>query len=568
MNLVQKTTVALILICLMMLVACRSLDNNGDRDWVTVEVKVDQPMKSVGGNKSVSPTGTKTALIIAIPATSSTVTSSTDLSNYYDRQLQNVSTGYVTLSVPLNEKLQLVKKTFENELASSAAAASDAFTAIGASEEFILSGNETTKTVTINLTVSGWTFVDGDGSIGINKDATRSGIASDLVVYNSTLFAAWSEESASLTSQQGYGQIRVAGWDGSSSWTFIDGNGVDGLNYDPSQQAEYIDLMVYDSKLYVAFGEYNSSNNKRQIRVKAWDGSNWSPIDGDIATGLNYDGTKYDGRKPRMVVFDSKLFVIWCEDSSGTRQARVKKWDGSNWSWAEGGKPTGINYDTAWGVDSAHLVVLNSKLYAVWQEKTADTGNAKQMRIAEYDGSTGWVFKDGNGLTGFSKTGTNDIEEEFPLVFNSKLYITWGEKNPSEDKQLRVAEWDGVSTAVQFIDGNGDNGLNRDVTKQIAAPTLFIYNSKLHVTWSELDANGVFQLRVAQWDGSSTWTFVDGDGENGLNKDSTVSAIIPMAIPFESGLFLTFFEGKEMLTEDHSTSDTDQIRVIMAPLNL
>ncbi len=576
MKRIQKTTVALFLACLIVLVSCRSLDNEGGKDWVTVEIKVDQPSSSSNGNRSVSPSGTHTALITAIPATSSTVTSSTDLSGYYDQQLQNVTSGVVTLLVPLNEEMQLVKKTYSDDLSLAQAGDSDAFTAFGASEKFTVTGSETTKTVTISLTLSGtttWTFVDGDGSKGINKDTTRSGLGSDLTVYTSTLnggapsptlFIGWSEESASLTSQEGYGQIRVAGWNGSSSWTFIDGNGADGINKDVTKRAEHVDLIEFDSKLYVAFGEYDATYNKRQIRVKAWDGYTWEWKDGGGVTGLNKDGTLYDGRKPKMVVFDSKLFIIWNENSSGARQVRVRQFDGSTWSWAEPGDPTGINYNTAYASDSSHLVVLNSKLYAVWNETTADTGNAKQVRVAEWDGSTGWTFKDGNAITGLSQTSTNDVEEEFPLVFNSKLYITWGEKNASNYKQLRVIEWDGVST-WQFVDGNGADGLNKDVTKQAASSSLFVYNSKLHVAWAELDASSIFQLRVSQWDGSSTWSLVGGSGTSGLNKDSTKSAVFPISVPFESGLFMTFFEGMEMVTTDHSTTDTDQIRVMMAP---
>ena len=54
--------------------------------------------------------------------------------------------------------------------------------------------------------------------------------------------------------------------------------------------------------------------------------------------------------------------------------------------------------------------MFNSKLYAVWKEKTTESGSAYQNRVAEFDGTSTWTFRDGNGTTGLNKDATKDVD--------------------------------------------------------------------------------------------------------------------------------------------------------------
>ncbi|MFH2131934.1 MAG: hypothetical protein ABIK68_16285 [bacterium] len=566
-----KAILALTLICPFVLAGCRSLENTRDKDWARVQITVDQQSLSSGGNLSVSPDNTRTALITVIPATISAVDASTDLVNAYDSQLQSLSAGTVTLSVPLNESLQLIKKTFADTLTLPQAVANRSPTAIGTSAAFTVDGNVISKTVTINLTrtstgeLSGaWTFVDGNGTSGINKDPARSTLAGSMVVYNAALYAGWTEESAANTLKEGYGQIRVAGWNGVSTWSFVDGNQADGLNFDVTRQAEHVNFAVFGSKLFLAWTEY-SATSKRQIRVKSWNGAQWASQESSSASGLNYSPAQ-EARLPSMAVMGSNLYLAWEEKNSCCEQIRVKKWDGSTWSYIDGGGDSGINQNSLKAAKEPRLVVFNTKLYAIWREQTITTGNPWQVRLAEWNGSTGWVFKDSGSDAGFNFDTSKSVGEyPFAFVFNSKLYIAWTEANASSVDQLRVLEWNG--TTPRFVDGNSGNGLNRDATKGTFAPSLFEFNSKLLLAWSEPNASGNHQLRVAQWDGSSAWTFVDGAGVNGINKDSTNSALIPAAVIYNSKLYLSFMEGRYLITERADTTRLDQIRVVEAQTN-
>ncbi len=69
-----------------------------------------------------------------------------------------------------------------------------------------------------------WTFVDGNLATGLNKDTSKSALDQALAVYNNELYVAWSEVNASSV-----GQIRVRKYNG-TSWTWVDGGGANGIN--------------------------------------------------------------------------------------------------------------------------------------------------------------------------------------------------------------------------------------------------------------------------------------------------------------------------------------------------
>jgi len=103
--------IGIIIFTALFLLSCRSLKNDGGKDWIRVSVDVDQ-----GGAKrsflASSSGGSGTALIIAVPARVTSVANYLTRTDFYDRQLQDLLTGTVVLLVPMNEPLRLIKITF------------------------------------------------------------------------------------------------------------------------------------------------------------------------------------------------------------------------------------------------------------------------------------------------------------------------------------------------------------------------------------------------------------------------------------------------------------------------
>ena len=199
-----------------------------------------------------------------------------------------------------------------------------------------------------------------------------------MLNFNSGIYAAWSETDGTTT------QIRVAKFDNSSSWTFVDGNGSTGINKATGKNATDPAMAVLSTKLYLAWSETNA-DNRTQIRVRSYDGSSWSFVDGDNATkGINKDYTQ-NASYPQL----------------------VKVTDNSS----------------------------NSKLYAVWLEENGNT----QVRVAEFNGTSTWSFKDGDSFDGLNLNTAKITGKPSAAAYLYKLIVAWSETNNLGVPQIRVA---------------------------------------------------------------------------------------------------------------------------------
>ncbi len=244
-----------------------------------------------------------------------------------------------------------------------------------------------------------WNLVDkiGDNTTGINKDTSKNAINPKLLNFNSGVYAAWSEDNGSAS------QIRVAKFDNSSSWTFVDGNSSTGINKATGKNATYPTMAVLSTKLYLAWSETNA-DNRTQIRVKSYDGSSWSFVDGDNATkGINKDYT---------------------QNASYPQLVKV----------TEGNIVRSTDNGTSW--NNATFNSSSSKLYAVWLEENGNT----QVRVAEFDGTSTWSFKDGDSFDGLNLNTAKITGKPSAAAYLNKLIVAWSETNSLGVPQIRVAK--------------------------------------------------------------------------------------------------------------------------------
>jgi ribosomal protein S28E/S33 len=403
--------------------------------------------------------------------------------------------------------------------------------------------------------IASWLFVDGNGANGINKDPTKnanSGISA--ASFNSKFYVAWGEESAGPVTQ-----ARVAvynGSDSSPSWAFVDGNGATGLNKLIAKHASTPKLIVFNSKLYITWAEYNAGNIT-QIRVLVYNGDDSSPVwtfvDVNGANGINKN-SGFPAFIPQPISFNSKLYLTWYESSSATfiSQIRAAVYNSDDvtpaWTFVDGNAVSGINKDISKNASVPIPAELNSKLYVAWIE---NNGTANNIRVAVYNGNDGapsWTFVDGNGVNGINKDSTKSANSPSLVAFNSKLYLAWSEAGGGGVTQIRTAVYNGndSSASWSFVDGNSTNGLNKNTGYYASAPYLIAFDSKLYLAWQE-DTTGAFlqNSRIAVYnssDSSPSWTFIDGNGATGLNKDTSKTSLLTHLKSFNSKLYYFWSE--------------------------
>ncbi|WP_084224613.1 Ig-like domain-containing protein [Paenibacillus pectinilyticus] len=385
---------------------------------------------------------------------------------------------------------------------------------------------------------SGWSMIDGGGVNGLNVNAANRAEYPATAVWNGEVYVAW-QEKVSATSKQ----IRVKKYNG-TGWTSVDGP--NGLNMDPAKEGTRPTLVVSNGTLYLAWVE-SVTSSYGQIRVKKYNGTSWTSAEGST-TGLNVDATK-DATFPALVDYNNALYASWAEQG----KIFVKRYNGTEWTSVDGGT-NGINVDPAKGASFPALAVLGNDVIAVWTELS---GSIFQLRAKKYDG-TSWTTIDG-GTTGLNiATGKSAYYPTLSTV-EGVLYLAWHEPATSTtDDQIRVKKYDG--NAWSSVDGGGTYGLNVSYAYRANYVKLAAANHNLYAVWSEntgLLGTGsipVFKIRAKKYNGTA-WTSAEV-GLNGFIVDNTRAAFYPAITSLNNGLFVAWQE---------QNSSTDQVRVANLP---
>ena len=399
----------------------------------------------------------------------------------------------------------------------------------------VRNGNGTANANVSNVSVNCWSLVDGgSSSSGINVNQLKNAEDVSLQSFQSKLYAGWTETS----SYGSVSQVRVKRFDnGSNSWERAD---YSGIPMDGSKDSKQITLLDNGTHLYGTWTENDFASGTPLIRVGQFDNTTltWTKYISSYQS-LSDNASS----SPALEMFNSSIFSIWTESNGSKNQIRVKKFNGIN-SWSV--DKASLNDNQSQDALNPTMEEFNNKLFAIWQESN---GTALQIRVASTDGSN-W----GNS-TAINLSSTKDGSNPNFITFDSKLFAAWSETNSSGQSQIRIkASSNGTSWIA--VDGNDpQKGLNKDYRHNASHPKLVVANSNLYAVW--LEENGSTQVRVAQFDNSSSWTFKDGDGFEGLNVNTARVTGKASAAEYNNQLYVAWSE-----TNDNNTT---QIRVVRAP---
>jgi hypothetical protein len=264
----------------------------------------------------------------------------------------------------------------------------------------------------------------------------------------------------------------------------------------------------------------------------------WSFVDGGAATGINYN-TSNNAVNPVMAVYNNELYVVWTENNGSATLIRVKKYNGSSWSNVTGAN--GLNKDPTRNSSNPTLVIFNGNLYAAWEEYTTDGSGYiyTAIRVRRYDGGTTWTQVDGDANQGLNRVAT-PASNPAMTVYNGELYIAWSQIISSVS-YIHVKKYVN-GTTWSFVDGNTDLGLNHDATRNGLYPNLTVCNNQLYLAWTEINSGSIQQIRVTQYNGGSSWSFIDGNGVNGLNLSSSYQANASWLMSLNNTLYAAWDE--------------------------
>lgn len=420
----------------------------------------------------------------------------------------------------------------------------------------VSNGSGTVSADVDNVSVGCWVLVDGGGSsTGVNKNSTYRADNVSLLAFdnNSKLYVSWSE----ISQYGSISQIRVKSYD-NSTWSTIDGDSNNGINLIKSRNATNPSMSDNGTHLFAVWSEDNGAG-KGLIRTAVYDNTTiaWD-FQNNNFQALN-NSTSYSANNPQLLNDNSSIYAIWSENNGTANQIRVKLFDNStSWNLVDkiGDNTTGINKDTSKNAINPKLLNFNSGIYAAWSE---DNGSASQIHVARYNNSSSWTFVDDNSSTGINKAPGKNATYPTMAVLSTKLYLAWSETNADNRTQIRVKSYDGSSWS--FVDGdNATKGINKDYTQNASYPQLVKVtdnssSSKLYAVW--LEENGNTQVRVAEFNGTSSWSFKDGDSFDGLNLNTAKITGKPSAAAYLNKLIIAWSETNSL--------GVPQIRVAKSP---
>lgn len=320
------------------------------------------------------------------------------------------------------------------------------------------------------------------------------------------------------------------------TWTSIDGGGANGIS-NPSSNSNYPSVAVYNGEIYAIWQENLSGVD--QIHIKKYDGSTWSPV-GNIAGQSQLNTNLSNAWSPKIVACNGALYAAWYEYGDGITRIRVKKYDGSTWTFTENyafgdGRTNIASLPLALAI-KVDIIAFNNELYATWVETEPSGSGILQIRVAKFNGSV-WSLIDGGTFYGINYDKTMLATNSTLCVFNNKLYAAWTESDAGNILQLRVKRYDGGSTWT-FIDGNGLSGLNYNTATTLFDGPLSLssYNGKMYAFWSESN-----RVRAKRYDETNGWVADPADGGTGIGwcHNSTNVAYYPSSCSYDK-LYVTW----------------------------
>ncbi|WP_169503728.1 dockerin type I domain-containing protein [Paenibacillus lemnae] len=300
------------------------------------------------------------------------------------------------------------------------------------------------------------------------------------------------------------------------AWNSIDGGGLQaGTSSAPTSGEPSI--VSWNNHLYAAWSEakpYNFSSELQgmEIRVMKWDGSQWSAADG--GTGLNYYGHS-NATNPSLAVYQGCLYAAWIEGypsllgDQSIHQIIAKKNCGDEWvSTIEDYIPV---IGSGRGKNPV-LLVYDNALYVAWQGDSNQTQDQK-VQVMKYDGN---VWSSEKLDLRFFENGV--VDRPRLAIYQNELYLTWSEEVPGIQSSSHIPVYKRTVNGgeVTWENVSGNLGIT-NTTTSAGSSVLQAYNGLLYAVWRD---NNPAQLKVSSFYGN-TWGPVGSGNLEKLEEDES-----------------------------------------------
>ncbi len=378
---------------------------------------------------------------------------------------------------------------------------------------------------------SDWTQADG-ATTGIENVSNSSGASSDpqiLIDDNDRPVIVWRDE-ADGGGEGGVFDIYLTRWNG-SQWVQADGmtSGIEDVSNTLSTDSNTPRFRLDSDNNPIVV--WIDDDGFYQAYFSKWNGSQWVQADGTTLGSENISNTTGDGSDLDIYLdSDSNPLVAWSDNSDGDYDIYFTKWNGSQWTEADG---------TTAGHENISNSSVNSEIFefrldsssnpiAVWSD---NSDGDYDIYFTKWNGSQ-WTEADGTtaGVENVSSNFSDCEDPKFALDDSDNPIIVWSRPMGAS---IHFTKWNGS----QWTEADGTTAGNEDISLTGGStnyPQLLVdsdYNPI--VVWQD-DGPGNNDTLFTKWNGSE-WTQADGETSGNENISNNSGSSIRPSIVLDSG---------------------------------
>jgi hypothetical protein len=202
-----------------------------------------------------------------------------------------------------------------------------------------------------------WTIVDKGSQTGLNYAFYHSAKEPHMAVYGNNLMVAWIENNSN-----NFMQIRAKIYDG-SSWSSADGGAVEtGINGDSTEYVDYgCSIVNYQGNIYLSWHQDD------KMVIKKYNGT-WSDVP---------DSTITYATEPDLYSDGTNLYIAYMDGINGYNGIKLKKFDGTSWTAIDGNHSTGIILGSSDYTYGGEVQVINGIPYVIYDGACSEANGIK-----------------------------------------------------------------------------------------------------------------------------------------------------------------------------------------------
>jgi len=364
---------------------------------------------------------------------------------------------------------------------------------------------------------------------GISSNSGNSEVPSLAIAPDGTPYVAWEDWSS------GNGEVYVRRWDG-SAWQEVGAGSASGGGISNSAEDAYFPRVAVapDGMPHVVWAD--DSNGNEEIYVRRWDGSVWQEIGAGSANGGGISNNSGRSWYPGIVTAaDGSVYVVWYDQSSGSNQVYVLRWDGDTWQSVGEGSATGSGISSSIGnsFEPSVAIAPDGMPYVIWRDNSV--GNY-EIYMRRWDGAVWSEVGPGSASGGgISNNDSLSVSCAMAIAPDGNPYAAWRDGESNND--IFVRRWEG-SAWQEIGTGSASGGGISNNSGDSGSPSVAIASDGTpYIAWHD-DDSGNDEIYILSWDGAA-WRTVGGDSASGggISRTADVSwraslAIAPDGTPY------------------------------------